>query len=176
MLISTHAGSDYADLIEARPAAGFVPKSDLSAAAILAVIRTRAEDLVHVGHAGLEQVSDPATSGQGLYRVLDLRVRRQHHDPRLREPRSDGARRVESLSRVGPGYPDVDEHQVRSVPRDAVESATASPAWATTSKSNPSSRLATPSRRRTSSSATITRTVPILVRESVGWLAWPRDH
>jgi DNA-binding NarL/FixJ family response regulator len=38
VLISTHAHSDFADLIAASPAAGFVPKSELSAAAIYAVI------------------------------------------------------------------------------------------------------------------------------------------
>ncbi|HZR95914.1 MAG TPA: response regulator transcription factor [Gaiellaceae bacterium] len=34
ILISTHSGSDYAELIEAAPVAGFVPKSELSAGAI----------------------------------------------------------------------------------------------------------------------------------------------
>ena len=34
ILISTHAEADYADLIRATPAAGFVPKSELSARAI----------------------------------------------------------------------------------------------------------------------------------------------
>lgn len=34
IMISTHAGSDYADLIAESPAKGFVPKTDLSAAAI----------------------------------------------------------------------------------------------------------------------------------------------
>jgi len=34
ILVSTHAGSDFADLIAATPAAGFVPKSELSAAAV----------------------------------------------------------------------------------------------------------------------------------------------
>jgi DNA-binding NarL/FixJ family response regulator len=34
ILISTHDGSEYADLIEASPALGFVAKTDLSAAAI----------------------------------------------------------------------------------------------------------------------------------------------
>jgi DNA-binding NarL/FixJ family response regulator len=34
VLISTHSEADFADLIEAAPAAGFVPKSELSAAAI----------------------------------------------------------------------------------------------------------------------------------------------
>ncbi len=34
ILISTHAEADFADLIEQAPAAGFVPKSELSAAAI----------------------------------------------------------------------------------------------------------------------------------------------
>ena len=34
ILVSTHAESDFADLIEAAPAAGFVPKSELSAKAI----------------------------------------------------------------------------------------------------------------------------------------------
>jgi DNA-binding NarL/FixJ family response regulator len=34
ILISTHAEADFADLIEKTPAAGFVPKSELSASAI----------------------------------------------------------------------------------------------------------------------------------------------
>ena len=34
ILISTHAEADYTDMIAATPAAGFVPKSELSAAAI----------------------------------------------------------------------------------------------------------------------------------------------
>ena len=34
VLVSTHAESDFADLIAATPAAGFMPKSDLSADAI----------------------------------------------------------------------------------------------------------------------------------------------
>jgi DNA-binding NarL/FixJ family response regulator len=34
ILVSTHAESDFADLIEETPAAGFVPKSELSAEAI----------------------------------------------------------------------------------------------------------------------------------------------
>jgi DNA-binding NarL/FixJ family response regulator len=38
ILISTHAESDFADLIAATPAAGFVPKSELSAGAIQRVL------------------------------------------------------------------------------------------------------------------------------------------
>jgi CheY-like chemotaxis protein len=34
VLISTHSGEDFEDLIAATPAVGFVPKSDLSASAI----------------------------------------------------------------------------------------------------------------------------------------------
>jgi DNA-binding NarL/FixJ family response regulator len=34
ILISTHAEADFADLIDATPAAGFVPKSELSARAV----------------------------------------------------------------------------------------------------------------------------------------------
>ena len=39
ILISTHAEADFAELIEESPAAGFVPKSDLSAEAIGRLIR-----------------------------------------------------------------------------------------------------------------------------------------
>ena len=39
ILISTHAEADYAELIEASPAAGFVAKTDLSSDSILAVLR-----------------------------------------------------------------------------------------------------------------------------------------
>jgi CheY-like chemotaxis protein len=38
VLISTHAAADYAELIEASPAAGFVSKAELSAQAIADVI------------------------------------------------------------------------------------------------------------------------------------------
>ena len=38
ILISTHAREEFADLIEASPAAGFLSKSDLSAAAICALL------------------------------------------------------------------------------------------------------------------------------------------
>jgi DNA-binding NarL/FixJ family response regulator len=41
VLTSTHAASDYADLIEASAALGFLPKSELSAAAILDVLSAR---------------------------------------------------------------------------------------------------------------------------------------
>jgi two-component system nitrate/nitrite response regulator NarL len=34
ILISTHAEADFADLIDESPAAGFLPKSELSAGAI----------------------------------------------------------------------------------------------------------------------------------------------
>jgi DNA-binding NarL/FixJ family response regulator len=39
VLISTHDEADYADLIAASPAIGFLPKSDLSAAAIRRLVR-----------------------------------------------------------------------------------------------------------------------------------------
>jgi CheY-like chemotaxis protein len=39
ILVSAHAEEDFADLIEASPAAGFVSKSDLSTAAIGALLR-----------------------------------------------------------------------------------------------------------------------------------------
>jgi DNA-binding NarL/FixJ family response regulator len=38
ILISTHAEDEYADLIKETPAAGFVPKSALSAAAVLSLL------------------------------------------------------------------------------------------------------------------------------------------
>jgi DNA-binding NarL/FixJ family response regulator len=38
VLISTHAEADFADLIAESPAAGFVPKSELSAAAIRQIL------------------------------------------------------------------------------------------------------------------------------------------
>jgi CheY-like chemotaxis protein len=38
ILISTHDRSEFADLIEASPALGFIAKTDLSAAAILSVV------------------------------------------------------------------------------------------------------------------------------------------
>ena len=40
IMISTHAGADYADLIAESPAVGFVPKAELSAAAIRQVLGT----------------------------------------------------------------------------------------------------------------------------------------
>jgi DNA-binding NarL/FixJ family response regulator len=44
ILISTHAEQDYADLIAASPAVGFIPKSSLSAAAIRALLNGRGDD------------------------------------------------------------------------------------------------------------------------------------
>jgi CheY-like chemotaxis protein len=41
ILISTHSEADFADLIAESPAAGFVPKSELSAAAIRRVLDSR---------------------------------------------------------------------------------------------------------------------------------------
>jgi DNA-binding NarL/FixJ family response regulator len=42
ILISTHAGADFADLIAESPAAGFVPKPELSADAIRRIVDGRA--------------------------------------------------------------------------------------------------------------------------------------
>ena len=42
ILISTHAGADFADLIAQSPAAGFVPKPELSADAIRRIVDGRA--------------------------------------------------------------------------------------------------------------------------------------
>ena len=41
ILISTHAEADYADLIAASPAAGFLPKAELSASAIRRIVDGR---------------------------------------------------------------------------------------------------------------------------------------
>jgi CheY-like chemotaxis protein len=38
IMISTHAGEDYADLIAESPAAGFLPKTELSAASIRRIL------------------------------------------------------------------------------------------------------------------------------------------
>lgn len=38
IMISTHAGADYADLIAESPASGFLPKAELSAAAIRRIL------------------------------------------------------------------------------------------------------------------------------------------
>lgn len=43
IMISTHAGEDYADLIAESPAAGFVAKADLSAAAIRRILVSRTD-------------------------------------------------------------------------------------------------------------------------------------
>jgi CheY-like chemotaxis protein len=40
IMISGHAGADYADLIADSPAIGFLPKTELSAAAIRRILRT----------------------------------------------------------------------------------------------------------------------------------------
>ena len=40
IMISTHAGEDYAELIAESPAAGFLPKAELSAAAIHRILGT----------------------------------------------------------------------------------------------------------------------------------------
>jgi len=44
ILISTHAGADFADLIAQSPAAGFVPKPELSAEAIRRIVDGRAPE------------------------------------------------------------------------------------------------------------------------------------
>ncbi len=41
IMISTHARDDYADLIAESPAAGFLPKAELSAAAIRRILAAR---------------------------------------------------------------------------------------------------------------------------------------
>jgi DNA-binding NarL/FixJ family response regulator len=41
VMISTHAAADYADLIAESPAAGFLPKAELSAAAIRRILGAR---------------------------------------------------------------------------------------------------------------------------------------
>jgi DNA-binding NarL/FixJ family response regulator len=45
ILISTHAESDFEDLIAASPAVGFVPKSELSARAISRILDGRSPDV-----------------------------------------------------------------------------------------------------------------------------------
>ncbi len=40
IMISTHAGEDYAELIAESPATGFLPKAELSAAAIRRILET----------------------------------------------------------------------------------------------------------------------------------------
>ncbi len=40
IMISTHAGADYADLIAESPAVGFLPEAELSAAAIRLILGT----------------------------------------------------------------------------------------------------------------------------------------
>jgi two-component system nitrate/nitrite response regulator NarL len=44
ILISTHAEDDYAELIDASPAAGFIPKAQLSAQAIQGLVGGRPSD------------------------------------------------------------------------------------------------------------------------------------
>jgi hypothetical protein len=43
ILISTHSEADFADLIAESPAAGFLPKSELSASAILRILEKSRE-------------------------------------------------------------------------------------------------------------------------------------
>jgi DNA-binding NarL/FixJ family response regulator len=40
IMISTHSGEDYADLIDESPAVGFLPKAELSAAAVRKILAT----------------------------------------------------------------------------------------------------------------------------------------
>ena len=47
IIISTHAAEDFADLIEVSPAIGFLPKWELSAAAVVALLRDASQ-----GHPG----------------------------------------------------------------------------------------------------------------------------
>ena len=71
--------------------------------------------------------------------------------------RADRLCGAEALVGVGRRHPDVDDRDIRLVLAGRAQEASASPAWATTSKPASASRRATPSRSRTESSA---RTTP----------------
>ena len=93
-----------------------------------------------------------------LHRVLDLDVRRQHEDRRLRELLADRARRRRGPRSCASAASGCRRSRGRAAARGRARAARApSPAWPTTSKPDRSSRLARPSRRRTSSSAMTTR-------------------
>jgi hypothetical protein len=60
----------------------------------------------------LSKVTDPLTAGQEFGRPLDLHVRAQHHDRRLRKLLADGRGGVEAFRRVSGRHPDVDDREV----------------------------------------------------------------
>src|SRR6266581_4000133 len=70
------------------------------------------DELVHVGDAALEEVADALPAGEELHRVLDLGMRRQNENARLRQLGPDDARRLQTLGRVVRGHPDIDDDQV----------------------------------------------------------------
>ena len=89
--------------------------------------------------------------------MLHVDVRREDEDAHLRELLTDHARRFEALGRVRRRHPDVDEDQVRRLLANKREELRAVSGLPTTTRLERSRRLASPSRRSTSSSATMTR-------------------
>ena len=101
----------------------------------------RPGELVHVRDAALDQVTDPLTAGQEFGRLLDLHVRGQHHDRRLRKLLADGRGGVEAFRRVSGRHPDVDDREVGTHLPDQLDQLGGAPASPTTSKpSGPQAR------------------------------------
>ena len=118
----------------------------------------RLDELVHVGHAALQQVAAALAAREQVRRLLDLDVRGENEDRGLRKLLADHAGGIETFGRVAGRHPDVDDRELGSMLADERDAArTRSPHWPTTSKPERSSRPARPSRRRTSSSARTTR-------------------
>src|SRR5581483_9868559 len=70
------------------------------------------DELLHIGHATLEQITGALTSGQKLHGMLDVHVRREHHDSGAGILGSDDAGSVEPFGGVAWWHANVDEHEV----------------------------------------------------------------
>jgi hypothetical protein len=117
----------------------------------------RLDELVDIRDAALEQVTGALPARQQVDGLHELDVCRKDDDRRLGELRANDARRFEAFGGVRRRHPDVDDREVWPMTADEVDElrrglALTHHTW------NPrrSSRLASPSRRRTSSSASTT--------------------
>jgi CHASE3 domain len=125
----------------------------------------RFDELLHVGDAALEEITNTLATGQQLHGVVHLDVRRQDQDADPGMLLADLPGSLETFRGMCRGHPDVDHHKHRRFLADQRSSWAPSPARPTISNPERSSRLAMPSRSRTSSSARTTRK-PVMSRRS----------
>ena len=70
------------------------------------------DQFVHVEKAPLEQVADPIARREQVRRLLDLDMRREHEDARLRKLVADRLCRYEAFGRVRGRHPNVDDDKL----------------------------------------------------------------